>query len=367
MKTIKYLLTVVCAIFALGSLMAQVAPSTSGGGGSVPSAPDLSMLTNHAALVGYAFKQVKGVQVSIASGAQANNWQNGGFFQITNDVKSLDVLADAISPFWWGLQLTDTKAYVSLNAQLWNTGDVNAVGNQDTYALFYAYGGGQPIKTPYGYWTLTDEASQLQLQLASQIKIKVPGVVDARLVVQDGSGNDYGVQIGLTGNGEMWFPSDYAGVNSTIVLTTQFQGTDGYWYSYTKAYDLRKNVEVQLTQVMVHILLRDSDDFKSFKDSQVMDVQVYSYQGYGKVPLVMVTFGTNQTNTVSLSVHTTDGQYATSYSIENQQTKKINTVTVPAGATSVNVGTNIFTKGVHYIIPLGIDLKQGYYWYGGKG
>lgn len=364
MKTIKSITSIIaCAMLAL-SLSAQT-PVTPVEPVPDPVAPDLSMLTNHAALVGYAFKQVKGVKVSVSSGAQINNWESAGFFVITNEVKSLDLLNDTIGPVWWGLQLTDPRAYVSLNAQLWNTEDINDVygyKKPDVYQLFYAYGGGQPIKTSYGYWTLAEESTQLQVQLASQIKIKVPGVIDARLVVQDENGNYYGMQVGIDYNGGVWFPSDYAGANSVLVLTTQIQTASGNWYSYTKAYDVRKNVEVPLTQLIVHYILRDSDDFKSFKDPQDMNVKVYSYQGHGKVPLIMPTFTSNSTN-VSLSVYTTEGKYATAYSIEDQQTKQTRTITVPAGEVSIKVD---FKSGVHYIIPLGIDLKPWNYW-GGKG
>ena len=364
MKMFKHLIVgLTISILTLTTLNAQTPPSP------VPStnaAPDLFMLTNHASLVGYALKQVKGAKVNISSGAQANNWENAGFLPITNDVKSVDILADIISPYWWGLQLTDTKAYVQLNAQLWNTDNPDDAFNNyyysDAYVLFNSYNGGQPQKTPYGYWTLPDEATQLRIELASQIRIKVPGLTDARLVVQDENGNDYGVQINVN-NGEMWFPSVYAGANSTIVLTRQYQNEAGYWYSDTKAYDLRKNVEVPLTQVMVHVLLRDGEDTRSFRNIGVMDATVYSYQGYGKLPLVIATYDSLPPKPVTVSVHSTEGKYATAYQVEDQQTKKSWTVTVPPGQAAAKI--EIPTKGVFWIVPIGLELKPGYYWYGG--
>jgi hypothetical protein len=203
--------------------------------------------------------------------------------------------------------------------------------------------------------------SRLILPLIPQIRIKIPGVYDARLIVQDENGNDYGLQVNVN-NGEIWFPSDYSGSTSTLVLSRSYQDSNGNWYSDTKAYDIRKNVEVPLTQVLVQILLRDGEDTRSFRNLGVMDATVYSYKGYGKLPLVMATFDSTPTKAVSLSVHTTEGVYATAYQVEDQQTKKSWTVTVPAGQTSAKIDV---TKGVFWIVPLGIELKPGYYWYGG--
>ena len=328
-----------------------------------PPVPDLSMLTNHAALVGYAFKQIKGIQVSASSAGQADNGTHGGFFAFTNQVASLYSLADVVSPYWWSVTLTSTNDYISLNAQFWNTNDINSVYgyNSDAYPLFYAYGGGQPIKVGY-YWTLPDSATALNMYLAPQIRIPTPGVIDARLIIRDQYGNASGMQLNVQ-NGQTWFQSDYAG-ESELVLTSQVQDSNGYWYAVTKGYSLSNGMEMPLTSVQFNILLRDSEDFRASKDSTNIDVSVYSYQGYGKVPLVMPTYTKNATN-VTLSVHSLDGQFATSYIVENQQTKVKTTNNVSAGATSLKLD---FKAGDYQVIPLGIKLLIGSpYYYDGKG
>ncbi|GEM_PF-4689915 len=323
-----------------------------------PPSIDLSMLTNHAALVGYAFNQIQGVQLNYGSGAQADNWQNVGFFPITNQVKTLDVLNNAVTPYWWGIRLVDTNAYVNLNAQFWNTNSYEAVtSSSDAYPLFYAYGGGQPVPWNNSYWTLPASATGMEIHLASEIRIKIPGLQGARLVVEDGWGQ-HGMVLGVR-DGWLSFPTDYAG-NGTIVLDTVFETNHMAW-GFTTAYWLKDASPAPLTWVIFSVLLRDSEDFKSFKNQTQLDASVYSWKGYGKVPLLMARFDNDITKGVTLSVHSSDGQYATSYVIENQQSKVRTTITVPAGATSVKYD---FTVGDYQIIPLGMNLKNpNYYGY----
>ena len=361
----KILLSIssVLGIFALGlqNTMAQVPAQPS---------PDLSMLTNHAALVGYAFKQVGGTQVSVTSGAQAQNGNYGGFIQFTNDVKTLQGVSDSLSFWWFGIPIVSTTDYISIGVQLWNTNDANAVYggySPESYVLFNGYGGGYPVKDSFGNWTLPTDSTDIQIQLAPNIRIKVPGLVDARLIIRDQYGNPSGIYI-PSGNGEMYFPSDYAG-SGELVLTTQLQDTNGYWYVYRNGYALTNGAApLPITWADFMVLLQGSDDLTSFKNPATMDVGVYTYQDpysgliYGKVPLLMATFTRSLTRGVTLSVHSLDGQHATSYIIENQETKVKATVSVPANATSVQCD---FQQGDYYIIPTGINLQSPNDYYGG--
>ena len=331
--------------------------------------PDLSMLTNHAALTEWAFKQIQGISVSTSSGLQAQNNTPSLFAVITNQVKTLDTLSAAVGPYWWGMELTDTNnAYIDISAQFMNTSNnPSYVYTPDAYALFYAYGGGPAVKNAYGSWTLATNDSTLSIQLAQQVRIKIPGLVDARVVVNDQTGQ-YGEQFTVI-NGELYWNSDYDGIG-TIVLVTQFQDTNGNWWGFTTGYSLTNSAKpVTLTWVDFAIMLRDSDDFKSFKDAAVMDVSAYSFQdsylglAYGKTPLLVATY-TKLTKGVTLSVHSIDGQYATSYVVEDQRTGVKTTVVVPPNATSVQ---HDFPAGDYYIVPGGINLHSIEEYYGGYG
>jgi hypothetical protein len=361
---------IVTCLVAITSFAQSETTSGSGGSSSVyidPPAPDLSMLTNHAGLVSYAFKQTRGLQMESSSGAQADNYSPNIFLAITNEVKTLRNITAEVGSWSWGMSLVDPKAYVSLSGALWNTGDYNAIQNQgypQVFRAFEAWAGGQPVRNEYGNLVLSDNDSQLHLRLASRIPIKVPGVWDARLVVTNLYGS-YGFDIQTHGD---WisFPSEYAGNGILVLNIVSWNADRTVGMIRTRAFNLRNNNEVPLNNVIIEPLLRDSEDFREFANTD-MDVRVdswFDYQGveYGKVPLVIYT-GDKDVSTISLSVKTSTGQFANGFTIENQATKVKFSVQLPAGVTSLK--TNV-PAGAYHIIPEGINLKgAGGYWYGG--
>ena len=363
MKIVKHIVGIVSTLtvalsIAVASAQTPVAATTSMSP-VPPPMQDLSMLTNHASLVGYAFKQVADVSMWVSSAAQAQNWEPSGYFTFTNQVKNERTLNAVLSQYWWGIQTVDTNAYINTGASFMNN---PTDGVSPTYSVFQAYGGGYPVNMG-SYWGFPGSYLSMPIQLAPNIWIALPGVVDARLIITDQWG-EYGMQIS-TQNGGFWFPSDYTATNVVLVLTRNILGTDGYWRNYTQGYSFATGTEILLTWVQFQMLLTDSQDFITYSNPSGMDVSIFTSQSYGKVPLLMPTFVKDLTKGVKLSVHTTEGQYATGFIIENLLTGDKLTIPVPAGQTSI---TRDFSAGDYSIIPLGISLKApSQYYYYGKG
>lgn len=332
-------------------------------------APDLSMLESHAKLVAYQFKKIRGVSLTYSSGSQSDNWNHNAFFDFTNDVKSLDAIADMIKGYYWDLRVTDPKDYVQISVKFVDA-DSNSFysnGEKEQYnsTLFQGWGGGVPVIAKGGGYVLPDWASTVNMMMSYYVRIPITGAQQARLIVHDANGNSYGINLSVR-DGFIEFPSEYAGANAELVIGTAVQTGDG-WQWVTHAYSITTGLEVEISDVMFRVLLADSEDFKSFKNpsEMIVSVNTWRYNGveYGKVPLLMATFETSQSG-VMLSVYTRQ-QVATKFILENQATGVKTKVFVPEGATGVSVD---MPKGVYYIYPEGISLQlpNGWY-YGGKG
>ena len=122
-----------------------VIPAVSFGGA------DLSMLTNHAALVGYAFKRVQSVQAQVSCNGQVGGDGSTRTYPYTNAVKSIDdIMSSLLLNEHWHLQNVSNTDYVNLYVQLNDGPDANGQINP----LFYGNNGGQPVQNQYGQWVM---------------------------------------------------------------------------------------------------------------------------------------------------------------------------------------------------------------------
>lgn len=320
-------------------------------------APDLWMLTNHATLTSWSIKRVQGGSEKFTVGSQALNGDQIPFFQLTNDNKTLDAFADIMGMYTTDYQVVDPTAYIGINARLWDTNDASVLygWNTDNSILLEGSSGGYPSKDNYGNWSLPEYSETPSMYLREFIKIPVDGIQDARIISHDGynPANYKGMQL-TVGYGEyMMYPSGRAGSDDTVVISTWKQHCDGYWRWQVKAYNARSLSEVQISDVLIKVLLHDSEDFKSFRNKSNLDTYVWSWNGYGKVPLLVATWDQKSVNPVYLSVHT-DTQYATQFVAENLLTKTKLIIDVPNGATGVT--TNL-PAGAYHITP-NLQLKS---------
>ena len=376
MKKISALVAVVGLIVGMfaSQLSAQVVVGGGGNGGVTPQkttivVPDISYLTNHAELVGQVLKHVNGVRVQYTASAATRDGSLDTFMIYTNSVKTLEGIAALVTNNWWTMSVVDTNASISIQVLLYDTADQNtALGytpNVSSQVLFEGYNGGVPIRNQYGQWALPEWAETVSLRISGSIFVAMTNVVSAHIVTKDMNGNTVGFDLPVTYLQGFSFQPDYAG-SAIVVLGSYTFSTNG-WVSYNEhAYDLGNNaVEVPITPIMVRAILQDSDDFRTSVDQTNLVYTVYSYNGYGKVPLLTPTF--NKAMNVMLSVSDQLGNSATSFVIEDQATNVRTTINVPTGMTAVSA---MIPKGIYHIIPLGLNLKSPYYYgygYGEKG
>jgi hypothetical protein len=312
---------------------------------------DLSMLTNHAALVAYCFKQVQGISVNVSCGSQVTS-QGQRFYSYTNAIKTLDGIMSAFTNDWWNFQVTSPTDYFTISVSFYNTNDWNTIQNNQWYnqnssMMFSGGQSSQPVQNQWGQWTLPISGETVPMYLNPNVKIRVPKV--------DGD--------------SFFFNSQYAG-NGTIVLSGWKQTSPNSYQWFQTAVSLQNGLQTQLTSVELQVLVTGSGDFVSYKGMNDLTTFIWTwtdYNGneYGTVPLEIATFDQPTTNVV-LHTYTSNGQSASSFVLENQATKARVTVTVPKGFTGINLGTNVL-NGVYYIIPVGINLQSAGYYGGGYG
>jgi hypothetical protein len=379
-KYISHMVAVVLILSLVTAANAQTIPSTSASGGGaadidpativIPATSfggvDLSMLTNHAALVSYAFKRVQFVQANVTCNAQADNSSNLRVYPYTNTVKSLDDIQSSIlANEHWYLHVESTTDYFYLSVQLLDTNDI--YGKQNT--LFTGGNGSYPQQNQYGQWTLPSWGTVISMQLNSQIKISFPGIImaGARLIARDQNGNPYPVDMPVDGDG-FYFNTAFAG-NGILVLSgwTPIPNQPNTYQWTQSAISLKDGSPVALTWVDAQVILTGSSDVATFKNQSDLSTLIYDWYGYGTVPMGQAVF-TQPTTNVLLNTYSISGKYATSYNVEDQATHTVKTYTVPSGATSVTTGTNVM-QGTYYIVPQGINLSPIGYGYPviGKG
>lgn len=345
------------------------AEETVGGGSSgstptpapIPVPPpqiNLEPLKNHAAIVAEMFKRISGIRITVKAGSGVENYDNSRVYQFTDEVKTLSAIMAVVTTDWWYSEVTNPDDWISIRVQFYDSGDYWAIEKGSAHLLFEGWGGGTPVKGNYGEWTLPSWATEISMYAAPTFFIPVEGIQDARLITRDQYGNPQGRQLNVN-NGFLEFPT--GGTTGELVLTTAVLSPEGYHIWSRRAYNIETGVEIQLTFVQWQITLRDSEDFISVKANESLDRYVYSYQGYGKVPFLIVETTVDRKNTL-LSVHTDDAN-ATSFELENQSTKVKTTVVVPDGKTGVSID---LPAGTWYIVPNGLKLRS---WkdYGGGG
>lgn len=336
--------------------------------------PDLSILTNHAALVGHQFKKVEGVMVGFYAYAAAQDHQPNIFYPYTNTVKTLESIMAMVTNRWWSLPVVDTNAPISISVQFYDTNDGDVARGNGAYSekgggsqarvLFNGNSSGTPRQNQAGQWVLPDYAQEVQMRLAYNVFITMTNIASAHFVYTNQYGGYSSFDLGTDYGNGFWFNSDFAGQGILVLgsWTPQIYNNETFLVYKESAYNLALGgKEVPITGVLVRALIEDSDDFKSSVNATDLDISVYSYNGYGKVPLLIATY-TNDAPSVYISVHTV-GDYATSFIIEDQTSGTKTMINVPTGSTGVNVS---MPKGVYHIIPQGLNLKVNGYG-GGKG
>ncbi len=335
---------------------------------------DLSMLTNRTALISYAFKQVQGVAVNVTCGSDtADNGYNERFYEYNDKIKTLEGIMELLVNERWVLQVTSPKDYFSISMDLYSTNNWNQIrwsGNKPQ-PLFSGGSTSQPYQDKYGRWLLPDWAEMVGLYLSSEVKIAVPNGVQlrgVRLIVRDSNNNNpYPVSLRTDSDG-FYFQSQYAG-NGVIAISGWKPAGDNVWSYFQETISLKDGSPVTLTPVEVRVLLQNSSDLVSFKNTSDLTMVVWTWKDgegneYGNIPLGIVTFDKPTTNVV-LHTYTSGGQAATSYVLENQATgKKIEVPALLDPQTKTTVTNTL--EGVYHIISQGIKLVSpgGY---GGKG
>lgn len=339
-----------------------------------PRLPDLSMLTNHAALVAYCFKQVQGISVNVSCGSQVTS-QGQRFYTYTNSIKTIEGIMGVFTNDYWNLQVTSPTDYFTISVSFYNTNDWNTIQNNQWYdqnsSMMFSGGiSSQPIQNQWGQWVLPINGETVPMNLNPNAKIRISNTYlnAVRLIARDAYGNPYPVDMQVDGD-SFFFNSQYAG-NGTIVLSGWKQTSPNSYQWFQTAISLQNNLQTQLTSVELQVLVTGSGDFMSYKGMNDLTTFIWTwtdYNGneYGVVPLEIATFDQPTTNVV-LHTYTSNGQSASSFMLENQDTKARMNITVPQDLTGVNLGTNVL-MGVYYIIPIGINLQSAGYYYGGKG
>ena len=315
---------------------------------------DLSMLTNHASLVNWAFKQVGGITANLSCQAQADDQRNLHVYGYQESVKTLDHIKEVVSRDPWWVNVVNVTDFFMLSVTLYKTNDLRVIDADPSMRLFQGWGSARPEKNQYGNWELPRSATTIPLFLADKIRIPVPGIIDARLIVQDSQGNRIPVVFEVESDA-LWFTTSQAG-NGVLVITYLAYNSEAHYYYYDKkAYDLATGREIPLSRVFIQMLVKGSAHIIDFKNTNVVSTFVWDDEGYGTVPLLQAVF-TSPTTNVTFSLTTASGLYAKSFDVEDQATgKKVSFAIMPETSTAY-AGTNVF-KGVYNIVPQGVDLK----------
>ncbi len=366
-KSVLSVLLVTVAILVGLCAFAQVPPNP-----VPPPTPvaDLSMITNHAELVSSQFKKVQGIRVNIQVDGSADSWLPNAFFSYTNTVKTLEDIMGIVTNNWWDVRVVDTRATITIAVKFYDTASydaiqgylgVNAVAPK---ALFEGYAGGQPELGKGGGYVLPDWAEQVSMRLVGNVFVTMTNVTSAHLVYTNNAGQFQSMDLPVTWGQGFEYPPDFAG-QGILVLTWMVPDKAGNFWWFQKAYDVSSNTEVPITDVLVRALITDSEDFRTSVDQWTLKYNLYSYQGFGKVPLLTPTYN-KSVNNIYIEVTTSEGDFAKGYTIEHLSTGKKTTVSVPDGQIGVDVK---LPGGSFHIVPIGLDLLpwEMYSWYGGGG
>jgi hypothetical protein len=360
---------------------AQVVVSSGGGGGGgsatagcQPMAIDLSMITNHAGLVSYCLKQVDWVNIEIKSSA-ATVEPIRSEFAYFDKVKTLEGIMQMVGGNQWELPLISTNGNIQITVTF-----SSSLGNEAIRypgkPLFVGYAGGQSVMSGDA-WTLPDYASSPSMQLMPSVFIPISNVYSAMIIFGDDQIGYEGIPLGIAwnnGSRGIDFPSGYAGRGILTVQYGEYNCEGGWYETKNKAFDLSKGaVEVPFTRVLVSVVLRDSEDFRSSVDQADLSTYVSSWYGYGKIPLLTPSYSKPTAVRLKMWTWVNDGnqsaeKWATSFTIEDLTTGQKTTVQIPVGSSDVWI---TLPKGSYHIIPLGLELRSWneypYSGYGGKG
>lgn len=356
----------------IGSVMITVGAMSAPVTQAVPVTPvqqsssiDISMFTNHQALVGYCLDRVGGVSVNVSCDAGANR-PSSRYYQYPSKVKTLEGIMGLVTNDWYNIPVVTTNSYIGIKVEF--------SADYDGSTIFVGYGGGLPTVNHYGQWVLADQDQSVEMRLASYVNIPIGTnlyISSARMVYGNDNVGYEANSVGVNGN-VISFPSEQAG-KGILVLEGYSMNEQGYYHWFRKALDLKKSgVEVPITDVLVQVIIRDSEDFRSSVDKSDLSLMVSSYvmndSGYiyGKVPLLTPTY----TRATIVRLQTSTWYYqkgvsgynsifvnAGSYEIKNLETGAITTVTAGAnGYVDVTL-----QKGSYHIQSKGLEFLRSWW------
>ena len=378
-KMISLFASVAFAAFVVSTVSGQSVPVVSINvgvdpvvlGGPVPlvlePVPDLTFLTNHAALVSREFKKVKGVLVETTFSASTATYNPKTFYPYTDRVKTLEGIMGLVTNTYYYQDVVDTNAPITIKVTFWDSTNefqimYGQVSGSAPEMIFEGSTGGVPMRNRWGQLELPQYAEEVSMRLSSSsIWIDMTNIGSVHLVYTNSVGEFKSTDFAVDWGRGFWFPPDFAG-QGIAVFTWLVPDQNGNYSRYQHAYNLGTGKEEQITPVLVRALVRDSDDFRTSVDQVNLVYSIYSYQGMGKVPLLTPTY-TAELSGIYLSVDTTDGdRWATSFLIEDLNTGIKNRATVQSGQRGVRI---VLPRGSYHIIPCGFSLMP-WMMYGGS-
>ena len=340
-------------------------------GGPVPlvlePVPDLTFLTNHAALVSREFKKVKGVLVETTFSASTATYNPKTFYPYTDRVKTLEGIMALVTNTYYYQDVVDTNAPITIKVTFWDSTNefqimYGQVSGSAPEMIFEGSTGGVPMRNRWGQLELPQYAEEVSMRLSSSsIWIDMTNIGSVHLVYTNSVGEFKSTDFSVDWRRGFWFPPDFAG-QGIAVFTWFVPDQSGNYNRYQHAYNLGTGKEEQITPVLVRALVRDSDDFRTSVDQLNLVYSIFSFEGMGKVPLLTPTY-TAELSGIYLSVDTTDGdRWATSFLIEDLNTGIKNRATVQSGQRGVRI---VLPRGSYHIIPCGLSLMP-WMMYGGS-
>lgn len=329
-------------------------PSGGGGGGGnatrrPPRVTEL-LLINRAALASYAVQSVDYIEITVRPRSD-----------ISGDIQPVRIPYTATVPTFAGMmQLVDGRSFefrvlypedpveITVALKRYRTG-TSWSWEDDT--LFFGSRAARPVwkaKDGTGKWVLSGEENPIIMRLNHSAVVELGDdeegifITSAVHIAEDAWGNRYPYRLGITSDRRgFYFPANAVG-NGTLVL----QLTDGERVE-EGAISLVDGRSVEIKDILV-VLLTESDHVLTFTDATAIAVTVPTWSGYGVNPLIEATY-TAEMNTVPVTVGTSEGVYATGFTVENLETGERGFF--PAGE-KVSEGIELdFPKGKFHIIP----------------
>ncbi len=308
---------------------------------------DISMLTNRASLSRYALQHVHAVAITIAAHSSIDSPQRT-VLDYNDPIKSFDGISRLLEGLEFQVRILGSNDYVSIRIGCYETRDdaYNDLYSQKGRALFNGYAGGNFVQGKEGGgFYLPDWATQPSFYLGASIRVKVPGLVEARFLRHNPDGyypNEEPAYIGVQ-DGYMDFQSDWAGAGD--ILFTIGNNQNGYQQI---AFDLRNSRPVPINSLLIRLgKSLSSQDVVILKNTNAVEVMVYSFMGYGNVPLIELK---NDTSVVAIRFRITSNEaerFATRLSVIHEESGRVYNFETIGGEAFLNNAP----AGTYHVIP----------------